>query len=245
MAQAKAASNNGPQSRSSTHPFGSELAATPDARFIYDSIDAAKSLLSTFNSFVDPHETFRFMPLRYYLYVIYSACFLYKAGATGVMGRDSRGNVKRMITDTIDRLQKASACKNDVGERYSRLIQLLWRKHPGRGSVAEPLDAARPTAEAAQALPNQMTGNFEQPDQAMYDANAQQPSINTFSWLDLGAVGDFALTNNSSMTGSGSFDGFDRLDDSSNEGFVGMDQGMMMPQFGWVANDLSPSGVVF
>ena len=84
---------------------------------------------------------------------------------------------------------------------------------------------------------------MEQFDQAMYDANVQQPSINTFSWLDLGAVGDFALTNNESIAGS--FDGLDRFDDSSTEGFVGFDQSMMMPQYGWAANDLSPSGVVF
>ena len=242
VAQAKAASSNGQETTSTAHPFGSEVAATPDARFIYDSIDAAKSLLSTFNSFVDPYETFRFMPLRYYLYVIYSACFLYKARSTGVMGGDSRGNIKRMITDAIDRLQKASACKNDVGERYSRLIRLLWRKHPGRGSIAEPNEAAtQPTT--AQAVASTGNGNVEAMDQAMYDTVAQQPSINTFSWLDLPAVGDFALTNNGSIAGS--FDGVDRFDDSSTEGFVGFDQSMMMPQYGWAANDLSPSGVVF
>lgn len=72
------ASANGQQTQTPTYPFGSDVAATPDARFVYDSIDAAKSLLSTFNSFVSPSETFRYMPLRYYLYVIYSACFLYK-----------------------------------------------------------------------------------------------------------------------------------------------------------------------
>lgn len=69
VAQVQAASANGQQySKSPTYPFA-DVAATPDARFIYDSIDAAKSLLSTFNSFVDPVETFRYMPLRYYLYV--------------------------------------------------------------------------------------------------------------------------------------------------------------------------------
>lgn len=240
VAQAKANADSGQPNAATVHPFGSEVAATPDARFIYDSIDAAKSLLSTFNSFVDPYETFRFMPLRYYLYVIYSACFLYKS--TGIMGGDSRGSVKRIITDTIDRLQKASACKNDVGERYSRLIKLLWRKHPGRASVAEPNEVARPAA-VQQPVQNQGTGNMEHLDQAMYDANAQQPSINTFSWLDLGAVGDFALTNNESVAGS--FDGLDRFDDSSTEGFMGFDQSMMMPQYGWTANGMSPSGLVF
>lgn len=241
VAQAKTAASNGQQNPSPTHPFGSEVAATPDARFIYDSIDAAKSLLSTFNSFVDPHETFRFMPLRYYLYVIYSACFLYKARSTGVMGGDSRGNVKRMITDTIDRLQKASACKNDVGERYSRLVRLLWRKHPGRGSIAEPSEITRPAT--AQPPTSASNPDVEHVDQTLFDATAPQPSINTFSWLDLPAVGDFALTNNENYAGS--FDGLDRFDDSSTEGFVGLDQSMMMPQYGWAANDLSPSGVVF
>lgn len=52
-------------------------AAAPDARFIYEALDGAKSLLSTFNSFVEP-ETLRYMPSHYYLYIIYSAVFLYK-----------------------------------------------------------------------------------------------------------------------------------------------------------------------
>jgi hypothetical protein len=60
-AQVEAAAANGQQEKAPSHPFGSDIAATPDARFIYDSIDAAKSLLSTFNSFVDPVETFRFV----------------------------------------------------------------------------------------------------------------------------------------------------------------------------------------
>ena len=62
VAQVQAAAN-GEQAKSPSYPFGADVAATPDARFIYDSIDAAKSLLSTFNSFVDPVETFRYMPM--------------------------------------------------------------------------------------------------------------------------------------------------------------------------------------
>lgn len=52
-------------------------ATAPDARFIYEALDAAKSLLSTFNNFVDP-QTLRYMPSSYYLFIIYSAVFLYK-----------------------------------------------------------------------------------------------------------------------------------------------------------------------
>ena len=64
--------------------------------------------------------------------------------------------------------------------------------------------------------------------------------VNAFSWLDLGAVGDFALTNNDSM--SGSLDSFDHLNDSPAT-FPIFDQNMMMPQYNW--NGLSPSGVIF
>lgn len=53
-------------------------AATPDARFIYESIEAAKSLLTTLTNFVDPETCLRYMPSRFYFFIIYSAVFLYK-----------------------------------------------------------------------------------------------------------------------------------------------------------------------
>lgn len=56
-------------------------AATPDARFIYEAIDAAKSLLTRVNEFVGP-ETLRSMPCTYYLFIIYSAVFLYKVSGS-------------------------------------------------------------------------------------------------------------------------------------------------------------------
>ncbi|KAM0233770.1 hypothetical protein ACHAP5_010293 [Fusarium lateritium] len=66
-------------------PLFSELAAAPDARFIYESIDAANSILCTLNSFVDPDEAFKYMPLKFYLYVIYAAVFLFKAIFAGAI----------------------------------------------------------------------------------------------------------------------------------------------------------------
>ncbi|KAF2173880.1 hypothetical protein M409DRAFT_16149 [Zasmidium cellare ATCC 36951] len=233
----KEAMDNGQTARAPAYPFA-DVAATPDARFIYDAIDAAKALLSTFCSFVDPQETFRFMPLRYYLYVIYSAVFLYKARSTGVMGGDTRGSVKRLISDTMDNLQKSSACPNDVGERYSRLIRLLWRKPPGRGSIAEPNDITRPgTAQpGGQGVPNRSAEPVPM--------EAAPPSINQFSWLDLGAVGDFAVENNNSIAGS-MMDNLDRFEDSSADGFSQFDPTMMMSpqQFAW--NGLPPQGIIF
>ncbi|CAK4033166.1 related to 3-oxoacyl-[acyl-carrier- ] reductase [Lecanosticta acicola] len=229
---------NGQTARAPAYPFA-DVAATPDARFIYDAIDAAKALLSTFCSFVDPQECFRFMPLRYYLYVIYSAVFLYKARSTGVMAGDARGSVKRLVGDTMENLQKSSACPNDVGERYSRLVKLLWRKPPGRaGSIAEPADIARPAT--AQAGGQGMPGPNGEPN----PMDAAPPSINAFSWLDLGAVGDFAVENNNSVSGS-MMDNLDRFEDSSVDGFSQFDPSLILSpqQFSW--NGLPQSGIIF
>ncbi|KAJ3940205.1 hypothetical protein N0V92_013932, partial [Colletotrichum tropicale] len=59
-------------------PLFGDLASTPDARFIYESMDAANSLLNILNTSVDPVTGLRYMPLKYYLYVIYAAVFLFK-----------------------------------------------------------------------------------------------------------------------------------------------------------------------
>ncbi|KAK4978514.1 hypothetical protein LTR66_010544, partial [Elasticomyces elasticus] len=204
-----------PSRGSATAPFTfTDVAAAPDARFIYDSIDAAKALLSTFNSFIDPVTCFRFMPLRFYLYVIWCACFLYKARETGVMGNDARGGVRRMVNDAVDRLQKASACANDVGDRYSRLIRLLWRKPPayqsgnigsaatGGADITRPGTAQVPPGSAPTVTFNgadnthgQVPGQPAHPEglHPMQQQHQQhhRTSINAFSWLDLEAVGDY------------------------------------------------------
>lgn len=236
----KEAMDNGQQSHTIAYPFA-DVAATPDARFIYDAIDGAKALLSTFCSFVDPQETFRYMPLRYYLYVIYSAVFLYKARSTGVMAADTRGSVRRLINDTMDSLQKSSACPNDVGDRYSRLIRLLWRKPPaGRGSIVDPNDIAARSAPALNGGPaGGILSRSTEPHHLMDNAPL---SINRFSWLDLGAVGDFAVENNTSVAGS-----MDNLDEiSSADGFSQFDPSLMVSSQQFNAwNGLSPTGLIF
>lgn len=176
-------------------------ASAPDARFIYEAVDAAKSLLSTFNNFVDP-ETLRYMPSSYYLFIIYSAVFLYKARSTTTMTEEERSGVRRMIDQTISRLQRASVGANHMGSRYARLIQLLWRKAPipadqRKRSFAQPTEGhSRQHYSDAYSLqpgfyPNQ--GN---------SGEMEFPSSGTFSWLDLGATWNFATQNNSISSGS-------------------------------------------
>lgn len=47
-----------------------DTGSLPDARFIYESIDAAKSLLTIVNNYVDPETSLRHFPLRFSLYVL-------------------------------------------------------------------------------------------------------------------------------------------------------------------------------
>ncbi|KAH0277127.1 hypothetical protein KCU91_g3395, partial [Aureobasidium melanogenum] len=234
-------SSRGPQRADGRLAFTDFIAATPDARFIYDSIDSAKKLLTISNTLLDPATEFRYMPLRYYLYVIYSAVFLYKARSTGVLGADG-GDVKRTAGEAVERLQKASSCQNDVGDRYSRMLRLLWRKPPPQPTTSlssgeEPV--YQPTSQNPQVAvqPEQQTQmNIDQTPQGAY-TNAF-----TFSWLDLHAVGDFATNNNGNM-----MDSYESLDDVPGEAAYGhfdpnFVQGQQQ-QMGW--NGFSAPGIIF
>lgn len=55
-----------------------DVALMQDARFIYESVDAAKAYLTILVDLVHPEKHLHFMPLRFYLYGIYAAVFLYK-----------------------------------------------------------------------------------------------------------------------------------------------------------------------
>ncbi|KAL2875248.1 hypothetical protein SGCOL_009538 [Colletotrichum sp. CLE4] len=82
-------------------PLFADLASTPDARFIYESMDAANSLLNILNSSVDPATGLRYMPLKYYLYVIYAAVFLFKVQtATQSMPPTVACRVQRSVSTT-------------------------------------------------------------------------------------------------------------------------------------------------
>lgn len=74
----RAPARDGQEGSGKTSGLFDDLASKPDARFIYESIDAASSLLSILNSFIDPVAGLKCMPLKYCLYVIYAAVFLFK-----------------------------------------------------------------------------------------------------------------------------------------------------------------------
>lgn len=214
------------------------VGAVSDARFIYEGLDAAKAILTTVNNFVDPERSMRFFPLRYYLYMVYSAVFLYRARCTGVISGDEDRAIRAMINETVSRLQRsavgAASGVQHPGSRYSQLIKLLWAKvprkdkssrssfrHPGTHIASNPVDQnGLPLISPSQPSPQNSTGTGESP--------AMTEQMGDFGWTDLGAVSEFAIGNGSAGGAAGAsgqaLDGADQSGALWN-GFLPLDMG--------------------
>lgn len=161
----------------------SNVGAMPDARFIWGSVAAAKAFLTLLSTSVDPVKHLRYMPLRFYLYSIYSAVFLYKARSFGVMNEIEERQVHSLIGQVMEVLRQASLSTQHPASRYARLLELLWTKAP------KPSHRIRHSAHSPAASDSQIssTGSLKM-DAGGY---MQYSPANDFSWLDLEAVGDY------------------------------------------------------
>ena len=172
-----------------TQPFRDHLrqafsnaGAMPDARFIWAALAAAKSYLSILTT-VDPVQHLRYMPLRFYLYAIYSAVFLYKARSYGVLDAREDQQVRGLIYETVRLLKTASVTPQDPGSRYAKLLELLWMKT----KAPIPIHARAPSSPHGSDTQLSSSGSLTM--DAM--GNIQFSPANDFSWLDLEAVGDY------------------------------------------------------
>ncbi|ETN46532.1 uncharacterized protein HMPREF1541_00717 [Cyphellophora europaea CBS 101466] len=177
------------------------VASMPDARFIFSSLAAAKAYLTLLSTQIDPARHLRYLPLRYYLYGIYSAVFLYKARSFGVMDALEERQVRQLVYQTTEVLKRASVSAQDPGSRYARLLELLWLK----SAPSVPRTAERHHQVQSQGpMPGQAQPSMSSPAEASdtglsstgslrMDAHGfmQFSPANDFSWLDLEAVGDF------------------------------------------------------
>ncbi|KAK5134201.1 hypothetical protein LTR08_006861 [Meristemomyces frigidus] len=181
--------------------FYNNVGAVGDARFIYEGLDAAKSLLSMCNTFVDPERALRYMPLRFYLYCVYSAVFLYRARCAGVLSADEEHSVRHMVHETITRLERSGIGSHHPGTRYSRLLKLLWDKVDGKRERRESRSAAtlrdpyRPGS-----LGGPATGSSS--SAPTNDSPAITEVMGDFSWTDLDAIGNFAVNGNNGASGT-------------------------------------------
>lgn len=84
--------------------------------------------------------------------------------------------VQGLVGRTTEVLKQASAGSDDVGSRYARLLELLWKPKTATSSGDQTSEFSMQAA-----LPNPVT-----------DPGYMQFSpANDFSWLDLEAVGDY------------------------------------------------------
>ncbi|KAH8657700.1 hypothetical protein BX600DRAFT_468025 [Xylariales sp. PMI_506] len=196
-------------------PLFSDIAGAPDARFIYESIDAANSLLGTLNGFIDPEAGLRYMPLRVYLYIIYAAVFLYKAILAGPINATDASGIRRAVRESIIRLQKSSTNRHSIGQRYARSLRLLWRrsgKEGGRNGLGDANNDASaavfghgpPSSSVTQDSPSE-TYLLAQRYGVESEGGDVQPidqldHLNGFSWWDLDSLGQF-ITNNQQSQG--------------------------------------------
>ncbi|KAF7595618.1 hypothetical protein BBP40_005366 [Aspergillus hancockii] len=174
------------------------------ARFIYESVDAAKAYLTILVDLVHPEKHLHFMPLRFYLYGIYAAVFLYKARSFGVMPNSEETKVRELVTRTTEVLKRASAGPDDIGSRYSRLLELLWRPKAAT-TVVSPAGTQQSSDFQVQssAIAHRL------PEQSNY---MQFSPANDFSWLDLEAVGDYVSGDQLPGTNTLAFDSFQTPD---------------------------------
>lgn len=182
--------------------FYNNVGAVGDARFIYEGLDAAKSLLSMVNTFVDPEKSLRFMPLRFYLYSIYSGVFLYRARCVGVLSPDEENSVRSMVQETVNRLERSGIGQQHPGSRYSQLLRLLWDK-VGRKNSKEARNTAtltNPYRPGSMAGPSGPTGPGTSSSNNSGGLNQDSPAVTEmmgdFSWTDLDAIGNFAVNGN-------------------------------------------------
>lgn len=161
----------------------SNVGCMPDARFIWASLAAAKAYLTLLSTQIDPKAYLRYMPLRYYLYSIYSAVFLYKARSFGVMTDMEERQVRQLVFQAMEVLKQASVSPQDPGSRYARLLEMLWMK---------PTKPAPPIHHPMQS-PAASDTQLSSSGSVRVDAHGymQFSPNNDFSWLDLEAVGDY------------------------------------------------------
>lgn len=107
---------------------------------------------------------------------------LTQARSFGVLSPAEEVSVRELVSRTTEQLRRASAGPDDMGSRYARLLELLWNPHHSKAAVAP---KRRSTGNKELSIANLASSTVpEQPPMHFSPAN-------DFSWLDLGAVGDY------------------------------------------------------
>jgi hypothetical protein len=135
-----------------------------------------------------------------------------------MMVPSEEAKVQGLVARTTEVLKQASAGTDDVGSRYARLLELLWKAKPANPSTELQTNSDFPMQTA---LPNPVA------DPYMHFSPA-----NDFSWLDLEAVGDYV----SGDQISGGLLGLDAFQNSSDVYQAGQDRSQPWQPSTWMGD---------
>ena len=121
--------------------------------------------------------------------------------------------VRTLVAQTTEVLRRASAGPDDIGSRYSRLLELLWQaKPPPPAAAAAAASAAVTTSPAGTHQSNDLAMQTTLPSLPDHNKYVHFSPANDFSWLDLEAVGDYVSGDQISGAGTLGFDAFQNPD---------------------------------
>jgi hypothetical protein len=95
-----------------------------------------------------------------------------------MMVPSEEAKVQGLVARTTEVLKQASAGPDDIGARYSHLLELLWKTKPSMSNTAT--NTPKNSDFMQTALPDPVSDTY-------FDFSP----ANDFSWLDLEAVGDY------------------------------------------------------
>ncbi|KAK2731009.1 hypothetical protein CKAH01_09267 [Colletotrichum kahawae] len=120
------ASASGTQEVSKSACFPHSAMASPDARHVYEAVDAAEALLRIAIEDIDAEKYLRYMPARFYLYEIHSSVFLYKAHASGAVSSGKHAQTANLMRRFIGVLEIAATDADHIAAKYAKLLSSLW-----------------------------------------------------------------------------------------------------------------------
>ncbi|CAH0058149.1 unnamed protein product [Clonostachys solani] len=106
--------------------FPDSTMASPDARPIYEAIDAAEKMLKIVTEEINPEKHLRYMPARFYLYEIHSSVFLYKAHAVGAIPTEKFSEMTELMCRFVTTLKSAGMDEEHIASKFAKLLERLW-----------------------------------------------------------------------------------------------------------------------
>ncbi|KAI6849729.1 hypothetical protein KC332_g957 [Hortaea werneckii] len=119
-------SNRSGRNTKSRSCFPNGIMACPDSQSIFDAIDAATGLLKILTESMDPVNHIRYLPVRFLLYGIYAAVFLFKARSFGAVTKPRHQQSVCLVQTFISRLDAAASSDTHTAARYSKLLSALY-----------------------------------------------------------------------------------------------------------------------